>query len=68
VLREGDIGAGDPIDRIAEDENRIAVADIVGLREAEAPDQDLLRRASRLPALPESWRESFRQRLADLGL
>jgi len=63
VLREGDIGAGDSIDLVAEDDTHITVADVVGLYAADAANQDLLRRASELPALPESWREYFRERL-----
>jgi len=63
VLREGEIGAGDPLDLVAEDESRITVADVVGLYAADAANQDLLRRASELPSLPESWREYFRERL-----
>ena len=63
VLREGDIGAGDPVDLVAEDDNRITVADVVGLYAADAANQDLLRRASELPSLPESWRQYFRERL-----
>ncbi|MEO8144731.1 MAG: MOSC domain-containing protein [Betaproteobacteria bacterium] len=65
VLREGDIGAGDSVDLIARDESRITVADVVGLYTADAPDRDLLRRASALSALPESWREYFRERLRE---
>jgi MOSC domain-containing protein YiiM len=63
VLREGEIGAGDSLDLVAEDENRITVADVVALYAADAANQDLLRRASELSALPESWREYFRERL-----
>jgi MOSC domain-containing protein YiiM len=63
VLREGEIGASDPLDLVAEDESRITVADVVGLYAADAANQDLLRRASELPSLPESWREYFRERL-----
>jgi MOSC domain-containing protein YiiM len=63
VLREGEIGAGDPLDLVAEDESRITVADVVGLYAADGANQDLLRRASELPSLPESWREYFRERL-----
>jgi MOSC domain-containing protein YiiM len=65
VLREGEIGAGDPLDLVAEDESRITVADVVGLYAADAANQDLLRRASELPSLPESWREYFRERLRE---
>jgi MOSC domain-containing protein YiiM len=63
VLREGDVGAGDPIEPIAKGDGQITVADVVGLYAADAANQDLLRRASELSALPESWREYFRERL-----
>ena len=63
VLREGEIGAGDPLDLIAQDDSRITVADVVALHAADAANQDLLRRASELSSLPESWREYFRERL-----
>jgi len=63
VLREGDVGAGDPIGLVAEDENQISIADVVALYTADAANQDLLRRASELASLPESWRQYFRERL-----
>ena len=63
VLREGDIGAGDPLELVGEDDSHITVGDVVGLYAADAANQDLLRRASELSSLPESWREYFRERL-----
>jgi len=63
VLREGDIAAGDPIEPGAADNHEVSVAEIVGLYAADAANQDLLRRASELPALPGDWREYFRERL-----
>ena len=63
VIQEGDIGAGDSLDLVAEDNSHVTVADVVGLYAADAANQDLLRRASELAALPESWREYFRERL-----
>lgn len=63
VVQEGQIGAGDPVDLLAEDNGHVTVADVVGLYEADAANLDLLRRASELSALPESWREYFRERL-----
>jgi MOSC domain-containing protein YiiM len=63
VIQEGDIDAGDSLDLVAEDNGHVTVADIVGLYAADAPNQGLLRRASELSALPESWREYFRERL-----
>lgn len=65
VVQEGDIGAGDSIDLVAEDDSRVTVADVVGLYGADATNPELLRRASELPALPESWRRYFRERLRE---
>ena len=63
VLREGEIGAGDSIEPVALDASQITVADVVALYAADGANQDLLRRASESAALPESWREYFRERL-----
>ena len=63
VAREGDVAAGDAIERIARDERGLTVADVVGLYVADAANQSLLVRASKHPALPASWRDFFRQRL-----
>lgn len=63
VLREGEIGAGDTIERIARAEHGITVADVTALYGADAKNQELLRRVSELPALPAGWRDYFRKRL-----
>jgi MOSC domain-containing protein YiiM len=63
VLREGEVGAGDPIEREETRGSRLTVADVVSLYTSDAENQDLLRRATELPALPEGWREYFRKRL-----
>jgi MOSC domain-containing protein YiiM len=63
VLREGDVAAGDAVGLVAEGEYQITVADVVALYATDAANQDLLRRASKLSALPESWRQYFRERL-----
>jgi MOSC domain-containing protein YiiM len=65
VLREGEVTAGDSPEFIARDEQGVTVADITGLYMADAAKQDVLRRVSELPALPESWRDYFRKRLWD---
>lgn len=65
VLQEGELGTGDAMERIHEDENRVSVVDMVRLyldRHGKA-DQDLIERAARIEALPESWRGHFRKRL-----
>jgi MOSC domain-containing protein YiiM len=63
VLQEGEVSAGDSFELIARDEHGVTVADVVALYAADAANQDLLRRVSELPALPEGWREYFRKRL-----
>jgi MOSC domain-containing protein YiiM len=49
---------------MSRDDAGVSVAELVALYTAEAPNRDLLRRASELPALPEGWRDRFRKQLA----
>jgi MOSC domain-containing protein YiiM len=63
VLTEGEVAAGDSIELLERDEHNIPVADVVNLCRGDAANQDLLRRVSELPSLPNSWREYFRKRL-----
>ena len=65
VAREGDLGAGDAVALTEQDADSLTVAAIVGLRTAKHPDLPLLRRASRLAALAEGWRDDFRRRIAE---
>jgi MOSC domain-containing protein YiiM len=66
VTREGDVGAGDEIKVIARDANGVAVSEISRLygekRYGEA-EVTSMRRALRVGALPESWKDYFRARL-----
>jgi MOSC domain-containing protein YiiM len=66
VLREGDVGEGDEISFIEKQETGITITDIVSLYSTDAHNQELLRRAIQVPALPQSWKEFFRKRLPDL--
>ena len=63
VEREGEVGAGDVIERIARNERRLTVADVVGLYGTDSANQPLLENASNHPSLPAAWREYFRKRL-----
>src|SRR6266699_616873 len=63
VTREGEVTAGDAVASIARHELAVSVAEIVGLYSADAANQDLLRNATELSALPEGWRDYFRKRL-----
>lgn len=64
VQREGEVGAGDEIELIGRDEKNITVADITRLYVRDKGDVETMRRALAVEALPESWRDYFRQRLA----
>jgi len=59
VVKEGEVAAGDSIELLQRDEHNIPVADVVNLYRGDAANQDLLRRVSKLPSLPNSWRDSF---------
>src|SRR3990172_5826642 len=67
VLQEGEVGAGDSVDLIGRDGNDVAVADITRLYVNERDNLDLLHRAIQVEALPESWRDHFRQQIQKLG-
>ena len=67
VAKEGEVRAGETIEPLAQDDNRISVADIVQLYVAHEPDSGLLQRAVRLEALPANWRDYFRQRLPQVS-
>jgi MOSC domain-containing protein YiiM len=69
VSREGKVGAGDEITRIAQDPNSVPVSEITRLYIAKrfgAADVSWVQRALRVAALPESWKEYFQQRLAKI--
>jgi MOSC domain-containing protein YiiM len=61
VLREGEIGAGDEIVRVHQDENRVSIFDALKVYLG-APESDELReRALRVKYLSNSWREELSQ-------
>ncbi len=59
VSREGWIEAGDPVEIVGRHPSRLSVATIFALRTGACRDRALLRAASELEALPESWRQKF---------
>src|SRR5215467_815364 len=59
VLKEGDVAADDSIDLLKRDDHNVTVADVVNLYRGDATNQDMLRRISELPSLPNSWRDYF---------
>jgi len=69
VSREGAVGAGDDVSLVSRDTNAVPVSEIARLYVAKAfADDDVAsaRRALEVTALPESWKEYFRDRLQQL--
>ena len=66
VLKEGEVGTGDEFEPLKRDANDIRVNDITRLYTSEKRNAELLRRAIDVEALPESWRDYFRNRLERL--
>ncbi len=65
VLREGEVEKGDAIEFIERQESGVTITDIVNLYSSDSQNQELLHRATELPALPQSWKDYFRKRLWD---
>ena len=63
VIREGDTETGDAIEFTEKQETGVTITDIVNLYSVDSQNQELLRRATELPALPQSWKDYFRKRL-----
>lgn len=63
VLVEGEVGPGDEIKRIEIDRHHVRVSDITRLYVRDKENSELLQRALEVKALPESWRNYFRERL-----
>ena len=66
VVQQGVVRAGDAIERIHEDPERISVAEINTLYRDGGKDANLLKRAANLEALPENWRDYLREELKSL--
>ena len=65
VIREGEVENGDSIEFTEKQETGVTITDIVNLYTLDSGNQELLRRATELPALPQSWKDYFRKRLWD---
>ncbi len=65
VLREGDVAKGDRIAFTQRADDSLTVSAIMALRVGDSVQQDVLKRAALLPALPEGWKDHFRKRLSE---
>jgi MOSC domain-containing protein YiiM len=59
VLHEGEIGAGDEILRIAQDENRVSIAEALKVYLGTPDSVGVRERALRVKYLSDAWREEF---------
>lgn len=66
VLKEGIVKAGDAFELMSREGNDVSVSDITRLYAFEKDDLATLRRAVKLEALSESWREYFRKQIEKL--
>jgi MOSC domain-containing protein YiiM len=62
IVSEGELGAGDEIERVAADPRGLTVAEVQSLKRGEG-DLTLIRRAAEHPALAAVWHEDLRRRL-----
>ena len=63
VAKTGVIQAGDPIQIMSRDENKVSVTDIVRIWVEDKDDVETMSRALRVDSLPETWKEPFRERI-----
>jgi MOSC domain-containing protein YiiM len=64
VVEEGEVGAGDTIERVHRDPHDITVADIALLYLHERHNIAMMQRAIEHEGLPEGWRAYFQEQLA----
>jgi MOSC domain-containing protein YiiM len=63
VLREGEVGAGDEIVLVHQDENRVSVLDALRLYLRESDSSELRNRALQVEYLSPSWRKEFSEQV-----
>jgi ferredoxin-NADP reductase/MOSC domain-containing protein YiiM len=61
VIQEGELGAGDRIEKLSDGPERVTVAEIDALLYSAEHPLEPLRRAARIPALSPGWRASMRK-------
>lgn len=67
VVQEGEVKAGDSVELLNREANSLSVFAINKLYGSEKNDREMLLRASRLEALPDSWRGYFLERLESIS-
>src|SRR5262249_31926395 len=63
VVAEGEVGKGDPILLVERDENSVAVSEITRLYARDKDDLEGLRHIVGVAALPDDWRDYFKEQI-----
>jgi MOSC domain-containing protein YiiM len=66
VVEEGEVGADDGIEFLGREEPSLSIAEVNRLYASKSPDRETLKRSLDVKILPESWRDRFRARLAEI--
>jgi len=61
VLEEGEVGTGDEIKQIRRDENNVTVVDIMKIYGKERENVDFLKKAIKVDALAQGWKDYYQQ-------
>jgi MOSC domain-containing protein YiiM len=67
VLREGTVEAGNAIELIGREEESVSVADITRVYAFEKDDLQTIKRAIKVAALPESWKDYFQKQIEKMS-
>jgi len=67
VLEEGEVGAGDPVERIQVGPERVTVREFAHLYYFDRDNEERIRRVLRVPSLPPRWRHRFEELLVNAG-
>jgi MOSC domain-containing protein YiiM len=67
VVEEGEVGAGDEFQFLGGETPTLTVLEAFRLYLPNSSDAELLRRAIRVQALPEGWRERYQAKLDAIG-
>ncbi len=61
VLEEGEVGSGDEIKQVRRDENNVTVQEIMKIYGKEKENEEFLKRAIKVDALAQGWKEYYQQ-------
>lgn len=67
VIQEGEIGAGDLIQKIADGPGQMSITEIDALLYSTEHPKELLQKALKIPAISRGWRQSFQDLLQSAG-